>query len=148
MTLLDCKLDPKQEQSISMHAVIGYRFNRIWTIDEKWIKSNIELIFTHDPQHANAGDASWDALPHQIYENAFYVLVDEYKYRIRQTKEKSSESVVYKVQKALVQQIGLFYINNLKYSDDLFKLVLSQSDPLLLDDCLEWIGMALKNRKK
>ena len=142
--LLESKLNLNQEQSISMHAVLGYQFYNLLALDDEWAKSKIDLIFTHAEPHAKVGDAAWDAhMYQQVYQKSFNALFDEYLYRISHPGYKS-ESSIRDVRKRLSQQIGLAYFHSLERSEELFESFLEKSDPELIDECLEWIGRTLK----
>ena len=144
--LLESKLDSEQEQSISMHAVLGYHFFNLLAIDEEWTKSKISLIFTRMKPHTKAGNAAWDAyMENQIYQKSFNVLFDEYMYRIPHTIYGSESS--YDISKKLAEQIGLIYLYNLDRSEKLFESFLEKSNPEILDECITYIGRTLKKWK-
>lgn len=141
---LESVLNLDQEQSISIHAVLGLQFFTLVTLDERWAKSKINLIFTHDDPHTKAGDAAWDAYTfQQIYLNSYNVLFDEYLYRLDHP-SKTIDDSLNNLQTRVAQQIGFIYLHDLPKSGELFKSFLNKSDPQLLEDCLEWIGRALK----
>ena len=143
-SLLESILNPKQEQSISIHAVLGYHFHNLLAIDEEWAKSKINLIFKHDTASAKFGDAAWDAYASQrVYRKSFNALFDEYVYRITHS-GKGTDSSLNNLQKRVTQHIGLVYLHSIGRSDDLFETFLKKSDPRLVADCLEWIGRTLK----
>ncbi|MCE9653277.1 MAG: hypothetical protein K8Q89_09555 [Nitrosarchaeum sp.] len=146
--LLESMLNPEQEQSVSIHAVLGHNFYNLLALDDKWTKSKIGSIFSHDEQHAKAGNASWDAYTfQQIYQKSFNALFEEYLYRIKNPGKRTDTSLN-DSQQRFAQQIGLVYLHSLKRSDELFEYFLEKSDPQSLEDCLEWIGRALKDWKE
>ena len=143
-TLLESKLNPNQEQSISIHAVLGYHFYNLLELDEKWTKSKIDLIFTHVKLNIKTGDAAWDAyMFQQVYQKSFNALFDEYMYRILHPTCRT-ESSSHDVPKIFAQQIGLVYLNSFNRSEELFESFLKKSNSELLDECLKWIGRTLK----
>jgi len=143
-SLLNSLLNLEHEQSISIHAVLGYHFYNLLALDEKWAKSQIPSIFVHDEPYMKAGNAAWDAYTfQQIYQKSFYALFDEYIYRIEHS-PKRTESSLNDPQKRFAQQVGLVYLHSLDKSDELLEAFLEKADPQLLEDCIEWIGRTLK----
>ena len=146
-SVIESMLSIEQEYSISVHAVLGHYFHQLFALDEKWAKSKIGLIFTHDKLRTKFGDAAWDAYMSQtVYPKSFNALFDEYIYRISHPAKKTDSSSN-DVQKQLAQQIGLIYLHALRRSNELFETFLDKSDPRILEDCLNWIGRSLKDWK-
>ena len=144
---IESMLSIEQERSISIYAVLGHHFPQLFALDEKWAKSKISLIFTHDNPSTKFGDAAWDAyVSRAVYPESFNVLFDEYVYRISHP-AKRTDSSLNDVQKQLAQQIGLIYFDALHRSGELFEIFLDKSDPRMLEDCLDWIGRSLKDWK-
>ena len=144
-SILEPMLSTEQEQSISIHAVLGYHFFQLLAVDEDWTKSKIVLIFAHNKPSTKFGDAAWDAYVSQtIYPKSFNVLFDEYVYRISHPGKRTDLSLNH-VQERLTHQIGLVYLHALRRSDELFETFLDKSDPRMLEECLNWIGRALKD---
>ena len=138
--IFDSLLAHKQDQSISFHAALGFRFSRLLEIDEKWTKSKINFIFTHDEQHEKAGDAAWDAyLYNQMYIDSFNALFDECVYRITCFKKNMLEK--------LSQYVALSYLNSLEQSDKLLETLLKKDHSQLLDECIAYIGRQLQSWK-
>ena len=145
---IESMLSSEQEQSISIHAVLGYHFHRLLALDEKWTKSKIDLILAHGTPSTKFGDAAWDAYMNQtIYPKSFNALFDEYVYRISHP-GKRTDSSSNDVQKRLAHQIGSVYLHALRRSDELFETFLDKSDPRMLEDCLNWIGRSLRDWKR
>ena len=146
-SVIESMLSIEQEHSISIHAVLGHHFTQLFVLDEKWVKSKIALIFTHDKPSTKFGDAAWDAyVSRAVYPKSFNALFDEYVYRISHP-AKRTDSSLNDVQKQLAQQIGLIYLHAICRSDELFEIFLDKSDPRMLEDCLNWIGRSLKDWK-
>ena len=138
--IFDSLLAHKQDQSISFHAALGFRFSRLLGIDEKWTKSKINFIFTHDEQHEKAGDAAWDAyLYDQMYIDSFNALFDECVYRITCFKKNMLEK--------LSQYVALSYLHSLEQSDKLLETLLKKDCSQLLDECIAYIGRQLQSWK-
>lgn len=138
--LFDSLLDPRTKQSISFYAVLGFSFYNLLILDEKWAKSKIDSIFTHNEQNKKAGDAAWDAyLFNQIYTNSFNALFDEYVYRITHFK-----NIEENIQEQLAKHIGIFYLYSLEQSDKLLEILLKTQNQQLIDNCIIYIGRTLK----
>ena len=138
--LLELKLDPKNDQSVSFHTMLGYYFPNLLLLDKDWTKSNISLIFNHSPLHINVGNAAWDGYTlRAIYEASYDVLFDEYKYRISNIIDKDMLTVK-DTSRSLTQQIALICLNDLNRHKELFILFLTKSNPVLVKEYLEYVG--------
>ena len=146
--LLELRLDPTNDSSISTHAVFGSHFHNWLALDKAWTCKNISKIFLRG-RNSILGDAAWEALIfQQAYIEVFVKLKDEYEYRIKELQTETEIQGTRDPRIRLAQQMGLYYISGIQNSEHLFDLFLKHSPDFLIGECIKHIGWILKNQSE
>ena len=145
--LLELRLDPAIDGSISTHAVLGRHLHNLLALDRKWTHKNIPKIFAGGDNNL-LGNAAWEVFVLQHpYQEVFIELKDEYEKRITtlQTRIRgdSNDATI-----KMAQHMGLYYLSGIQNSGYLFDLFLKHAPSNLIGKCIEHIGAILKLHKK
>jgi len=77
---LEEKLDKTNDQSVSVHAVLGWYTPLLDYYDKHWLESNIHQIFPEEPENERYWNAAWDAYVsyNNVYKRPFLMLIPQY----------------------------------------------------------------------
>ena len=146
--LLELRLDPAIDDSISTHAVFGSHFHNFLALDKAWTCKNISRIFPRG-KNSTLGDAAWESfIFQQPYLDVFVELKAEYEYRIKALQRDTEKYGARDPGIKLAEQMGLYYISGIQNADFLFDLFLKYSSSRLIGVCIKHIGWIFKNQSR
>lgn len=61
LPLLETKLDPKQERSLSVRSVLGQALPMLAYLDEAWVRNHMEALFNPGEEHKVLGQVVWES---------------------------------------------------------------------------------------
>ncbi len=77
--VLQKHLDPKIDPSATIHAVYGWYLPKLFYLDKKWLKDNLDKIFPKEPKLLNLWVAAFETyLRNNIYRDIFSLLKKDY----------------------------------------------------------------------
>ena len=147
--LLEQRLDPDIDKTISTHAVFGFHIHNLFALDKKWTTQNIQNIFKTG-EFSILGDAAWEShLLQNAYSDVFHGLYSEYEKRVGLLKtEKPKDDTLRDPSKEFSQHIAKLYLLKIEDSDKIFELFLKNANDDLIGLCIEAMGRALDHHRK
>ena len=120
-TLLNARLDPEQEPSITVRCVYGYHFSTLHWLDAQWATENAGRVFPEDPQYHVLREAAWET--YLTYGHGFRVAFDAlekiYAYAVNEIgKQQTDEARAHRLEKQLAWHlIALYGMGRLSLDD-------------------------------
>jgi hypothetical protein len=150
---LEEKIDKRNDQSLSVHAVFGWQTPLLEYFDSRWLEEKLPHIFPEDPQEERYWLAAWDAYVsfNYVYKRPFLMLLTQYRraisflgesedpYRFGTTKgERLAEHLIY----AYVHQLI-----DLDSEDGLIKSFYENADDKVRGHVAFWLVKAFSELK-
>lgn len=148
--VLDEHLNPDIEPSLSIRSVYGQWFPWLALLDPLWANQSIRKIFPQDETFSNLRRVAWESYINfsGIYDNAFDLLHEEYRYAVEQIDPTTIErQKLTHTDEGLAQHLMTFYWRgklNLDESGGLLTRFFELASDALRGYALEFVGRSLK----
>ncbi|MHC5763961.1 hypothetical protein, partial [Nostoc sp.] len=148
--VLDEHLNPDIEPSLAIRSVYGQWFPWLALLDQLWANQSIKKIFPQDETFSNLRRAAWESYINfsGIYDNAFDLLHEEYRYAVEQINTTLIErQKLTHTDEGLADHLMTFYWRgklNLDESGGLLTRFFELASDALRGYALEFVGRSLK----
>ena len=140
-SIFDSLLDPDHPQSVSIRVALGYGLASLFYSDPEWTRQNVGVIFIRDEKYTDLGDAAWGSyLLNIIYDDVFYLLRQEYMYRIMHILKNNTHK---KSQSLLADNVAVAYLHEIRGSAKVLDVLISHAPADIIEKCLETIGLGI-----
>lgn len=152
--VLNKHLDVAYDPSFAIRSVYGQWFPWLVSIDQKWVKSQVDLIFPKEKLMEEYYSASWNTYITfcDPYDNVFDVLIEQYKRAVENIDtSEEKENLIGNIHEHLAQHLMVYYWRGkIEFSDSsksLMSLFFEKASEKLRGKAMGFVGHSLYDTK-